>query len=767
MRRDDGRRHWLWPLIGLLLGAGGWPGLAQSSPGALAEGAVWHQQTPLRVPEGSAAGFTRLFPAETGVAFTNRIDPGQLAANQVLEVGGGVALGDVDGNGLPDLYLCGSQVPNRLYLNQGNWRFMDATERAGVGCEGQISTGAVFADVDGDGDLDLLVSGIGAGVRLFLNDGRGTFREFGESGLARTGGSTSMALADVDGDGLLDLYVANYHSRTLKDRPEEFENVRAGYVNGKFVITPPGLFLPLFLKNGGVSLFERGEADVFYRNRGGGRFEAVSWTRGDFLDETGRALSEPPKDWGLAAMFRDLNQDGAPDLYVCNDFFHSPDRIWINDGSGKFRAIEPLAIRKTSLASMAVDVADINRDGWDDLLVVDMLSRSAVERHRQRGSRIHLETQVPIEDPAHRLETPRNTLLLGQPGGSFAEIAEYAGLDASDWSWSVMFLDVDLDGFEDALIGTGNVRDANDADGARERAGPMRRGAQQGKPAFPRLEAACLAFRNLGDLTFREQGAAWGFNTVGVSHGMAAADLDGDGDLDVVVNHEGQAAGLYRNDSTAPRLTVRLEGAAPNTKAIGARIRVMGGATPLQSQEIICGGRYLSSDDPARAFAAGSAETMVVEVIWPDGTNSRVTNALPNHRLVIRQPAKLAGVARVPQPAEPSPDPWFEEAPLRASRVHVDPPENDWESQPLLPRRLSALGPGVAWRDFDKDGWEDFIVGAGAGGETVIYLNDKKGGFRPLRRAETNRVDQAGILGWTDAEGNVRLLIGQAAPPSP
>jgi hypothetical protein len=723
---------------------------------------------PLQLPALGRTGFTRLAAAETRLAFTNRVPAEWLARNQIYEVGCGVALGDVTGDGRTDVYLCAIEGSNRLFRNLGAWVFEDVTFGAGVACTNQPSTGAVLADTDGDGDLDLLVNALGGGTRLFFNDGRGRFTEVTDSGLRREHGSTSLALADVNGDGALDLYVANYHTRTIKDSPAGLENIRAGYVNGEFVVTPPEQFLPLFLKSGGVSLFERGEVDRFYLGDGAGRFKEVSWTEGTFRDENDRPLKEPPRDWALMAAFHDLNGDRAPDLFVCNDFFHSPDRVWINDGHGRFKALPALALRNTSLSSMAVDFADINRDGWDDFLVLDMLSPSHERRHRQRASLIHLQTLRPLTDPRHRPEYPRNTLALNRGDGTYAEIAQYAGLDATDWSWSVAFLDVDLDGWEDVLITTGNLRDANDADLARQNMGRLgdARGAGR-RAAFPMLETPCLAFRNHGDLTFEECGAAWGFATVGVSHGMALADLDNDGDLDVVVNHARQAAGVYRNESIAPRLAVRLRGRPANTRGIGARVTVRGGAVPLQTHEMISGGRYLSGDEAIRVFAAGSTTNrMRVEVSWRSGHLTTLNDVPANHLLEIEEPA-----GDPPRDSRTTPDlapeetlTLFHDATADLPKwppVEPEPPAS--ASQPLVSRTLTRFPPGVAWFDADGDGWDDLTFSQPRGRPTVLYLNDQRGGFRPMRRQETNATSQSTLLGWRAPDGKIRLLAGTAA----
>ena len=271
----------------------------------------------------------------------------------------------------------------------------------------------------------------------------------------------SMALADVDEDGDLDVYMANYRRETVKDSEQDYSGLQL--VDGRWRL--PADLAERYVSSldalGRPILHETGEPDGLYLNDGTGRFTQVSWTGGAFLDEEGRPLSEPPRDWSLSAMFRDVNGDGFPDLYVCSDFVQ-PDRFWINQGGGRFRALSRPALTRTSRHSMGVDFADIDRDGDDDFLVVDMLSPDRVLRMRQR---INLSPGMYGEYAArHRPQFLQNTLFLNRGNTTFAEVSRLAGLDATDWSWAPVFLDVDLDGFEDLLIFNGAMRDSQDSD---------------------------------------------------------------------------------------------------------------------------------------------------------------------------------------------------------------------------------------------------------------------------------------------------------------
>jgi len=715
---------------------------------------------PLAVPAEGRAGFTLLAPTATGVVFTNLLGEAHSLTNTIVNNGSGLALGDVDGDGLCDLYLAGLDGPNALYRNLGGWRFEEITAAAGVACEGDLSTGALLADVDGDGDLDLLVNSIGGGTRLFLNDGSGRFAERRDSGLLRRHGATSMALGDLDGDGLPDLYVANYRSSTIMDEPgTRFTlGTRDGRmvvtkVNGQPVTNPD--YVDRFAIGTTGSPREVGEPDCLYRNLGGGRFERWPLANGSFTDEAGRPIEEP-LDWGLAVMIRDLNGDGRPDIYVCNDA-DSPDRIWMNQGGGRFRALGHAALRHISLSSMGVDVADLDRDGEDDIFVVDMLARSHAKRLTQleKSSRPRLAPG----DFLNRPQYPRNTLFLNQGGGVYSEIAHYAGLHAADWAWSPIFLDVDLDGYEDLLVANGFHREVEDIDAAEKI-----RAVKASRPLtpleelnlralFPRWATPNLAFRNRGDLTFEEVGARWGFDTSGISQGMALADLDNDGDLDVVVNNLNGAAGLCRNESNAPRLAVRLRGPTGNPAGIGAKIIVRGGPVPMQSQEMISGGRYMASDDTLRVFAA-APEGMSVEVRWPGGAVSRLGGLRGNQRVEIDHAAAVAETAAAP----PAPRPLFAAIPLQVPRhTQPDPPA----PQPLLPREIHRAGPAAAWFDFNADGWDDLLLGAGAGDTLKVLLNQRGAGFGAVALPELSTPapsDLGGVVAWSPEPGSFTLL---------
>jgi hypothetical protein len=743
------------------------------------------RRTSLAPLPSSTPGFTLQSPGTTGIYFTNTLAQSRHLTNQIYLNGSGVAAGDIDGDGRCDLYFCALDRPNVLYRNLGNWRFEDVTVSAGVACSDLDATGAAFADLDGDGDLDLLVNSVGQGTHLFLNDGMGHFKETRASGELNPGrGGMSMALADADGDGDLDVYITNYRFQTIRDQPNTHFNFKTvdgkpelASINGRPANDPAVAerFTFRFGTNadgsGSFHYEENGEPDLFLRNDGG-ILTALSFTKGAFFDAQGKPLARAPADWGLSVMFRDLNGDGAPDLYVCNDF-RSPDRIWMNDGQGHFRAPDPLAFRQSSLSSMGIDVADINRDGFDDIFVVDMLSPVHERRFSQRME-LKPET-LPIGAIDNWPQYPRNMLFVNRGDGTWAEMAQLSGLDATEWSWTTVFLDVDFDGWEDILVANGFERDGMNVDAVTE-IERLKRGhgltalQQLGLRArFPRLATPNLAFRNLGNLRFEDVSARWGFQLTSVSQGMALADLDNDGDLDVVINNLNGAAAVYRNNAPAARIAVRLRGAPPNTAGIGARMTVRGGAVPVQTQEMICGGRYLSSDDTMRTFAAGSVTNRLsIEVVWRNGARSVVSDVLPNQYIEILEPipSNASGGPALRNAALPKPSPHA--TPLFVENksfvhAHYEEPFNESALQPSLTHRLSQLGPGVGWFDLDGDGLDDLLVGSGRGGALAAYRNRGQGKFERLAEERWSRRcqrDLTTILGWNRADGSRAIIAG-------
>ena len=496
----------------------------------------WRQEAGYRWAELNfsrfgAPGFARLPGEETGITKINSLTKEQIAANRHLLNGSGVTIGDVDGDGLADIYLCQLDGANALYKNLGNWKFQNITEAAGVACQNQFSTGAVFADIDADGDLDLLVTAIGGPNACFLNDGTGKFTDFTkESGIESQTGAMSLSLADTEGDGDLDLYVINNKKHTIKDLyPAARRTIdrTVKKVGDKYEV------LPEFAEHYSIEIqrgmmlrrLETAEADIYLLNDGTGRFTKVPLASGAFIDEDGRVAPEY-KDWGLSARFQDMDNDGDPDLYLCNDF-ESPDRVWINDGKGNFRAIDKLALRSVSASSMSVDFSDVNRDGHIDFFLTEMLSRRHDRRKRQQGPVTpELKTIGKYDD---RPQYMRNSLFLNRGDNTYAEIGQFAGIDASEWSWSPLFMDVDLDGYEDLLIVTGHYYDGMDSDTRAKLSTALSRQMKRTESEifrYPRLETQNFVFRNRWDLHFEDMSKNWGFNAIDISHGMAMGDLD-------------------------------------------------------------------------------------------------------------------------------------------------------------------------------------------------------------------------------------------------
>ena len=732
--------------------------------------------------DGARAGFTALTASRTGITHANDVADEHAMANRDLLIGAGAAVADIDGDGYPDLFLASVERPAALYRNRGGLRFEDVTGTSGLALDSLATTGTTFADVDNDGDADLLVGTHGGPVTLWLNDGRGHFTDgTAASGLSGGYAATTMTLADVDRDGDLDLYVATYKVRNALDayppQARAFDQVVTRTATGYAV-------RPEWVKEyriedrpdlGGIVRSQRADPDLFFINDGNGHFSHTPISGPRFRDESGTPLAAEPDFFTLAARFYDVNGDGAPDLYVCNDF-EDPDQFWLNDGTGNFRLAPTWALAATSNTCMSVDFGDVDRDGTVDIFTADMLSPTLAERQTKIPT--HTPLPKPLGPTGARPQWMRNMLHLGRGDGSWAQVADFAGVAATDWTWGSAFLDVDLDGFEDLITVSGHrwdVRDADTFDRIRNTFPRVPWDKEQGE--FPRLATRNMTLRNNGDATFRAMKDGWGLGTeAAISQGIALADFDLDGDLDLIVTRLDAAAQLYRNEAAAPRLAVRLVGAGSNRAGAGAMVTLAGGALPAQSREITVGGHYLSGSEPLLTFAAASATALRLTVRWPDGRESVIGDASANRLYEISEPVADASPVRVATPAvDPTAAranapalaggdarPLFEDATARlGAQTHHESAYDDVRRQNLLPGRLSQLGPGLAWVDADGDGREDLVVGDGKGGALTVLLN-RGDRFTPQRLGPAAAGDLTGIVPLPDGRGGMRVVVGQA-----
>jgi len=582
------------------------------------------EQLPLKLDQRvGQVGFRLVDAKQSGATFRNELSVAAAAENQVLLNGSGVAAGDFDRDGLPDLYFCGLENDNVLYRNLGGFRFQPVADDD-VACAGVPSTSAAFADLNGDGHLDLLVGTVGQGVIILMNDTRSGFSK---STVALPKGDSlaiySSPMTDIDRDGDLDIYLATYRSTSIRNNPglkfklgfannvqtlESVTDSKTGtqYDNGRF-----------YIRNGEV--LEAGTPDYQLLNDGVGKFRVT--TLAQFQANAPGEEVSTARNWGLGSIFADFDNDYRDDLYVCNDL-DGADYFYRSTANGFDDVVSGLN-NMTSAFSMGVDVADINNDGLSDFIVVDMMNYSLPERKMQ----IPHSTPAPGR-PSSINEYRRNTLFAGVGGAEFDEIAHYSGLDSSDWSWCPIFMDVDLDGYQDLLVTNGFSYDLENPDVQKDL---MKQSIQTGgrgdlvekkfKIEHSKLDQN-LSFRNRGDLTFRDRSADWGFDLDGISHGACLVDLDNDGDQDVVLNNfslylpSRQLLGeslprlrqsnplctIYENLTSSDRIKVRVRSEAKNTHGIGATLVFIQG-TVRQTKQIRAGSRYCSSDSPEVTFA--------------------------------------------------------------------------------------------------------------------------------------------------------------------
>jgi hypothetical protein len=674
--------------------------------------------------------FERLSSEQTGIDFENRIEsmPEFNMLNYLYFYdGGGVSIGDINNDSLPDIYFTANMLPNKLYLNEGGFSFEDITEAAGVGGSSDWATGTTMADVNGDGLLDIYVSSVNYLTQkgrneLFINNGDQTFTEEAKQyGLDLKGYSKQASFFDYDNDGDLDVYLVNHavHSRETFRKAEK------------------------------RTTYSEEAGDKLLRNNNG-FFEEVTKEAG---------IYSSPIGFGLAATVSDINDDGYQDIYVSNDF-HEQDYLYMNNGDGSFREVLEEAMGHSSRASMGNDIADFNNDGLPDIFVLDMLPGS--ERERQLSvSAEPYEVYEVQRDFGYHPQLIRNTLQLnmgldesGDP--LFSEIGQLVGVHATDWSWSTLFFDMDNDTKKDIFVTNGIFRRPNDLDYlALVRTDRAQQTLQRGMSdtsmslikKMPHTKVPNAGFINRGELQFSNQNAALGFEDPTYSSGAAYGDLDNDGDWDLVINNVNSAPDIYRNttrdreqeedeDGNAEReinsgnyIKLKLQGSGQNTFGIGSKVEIYA-AGRRQRYELMPTRGFQSSVEPLIIAGIDSAETIDSLVIrWPDQRRQVLKNVSANQTLSVEQEAAD------PQPTfsvqKEASNPLFEEVTAQYDSLfhHRENTFVDYKKQQLIPHMLSTQGPRIAVGDVNGDGLDDFYIGGAKYQAGSLLVQDASDSF--------------------------------------
>ena len=695
--------------------------------------------------------FRLLSPSESGVTFANTIttdDSVNVQTDVYVYNGAGVAVGDIDNDGLSDLFFSGNMVSSRLYRNTGGMRFEDITERAGVATT-RWATGASMVDINNDGHLDIYVSVSGpewskAEQRanlLFLNDGDGTFTEAaGRYGLGDTGFTTHSVFLDYDRDGCLDVFVLN-------NSPEDFFRGVTGHPTGMREQTPDS-----------YNQLYRGDC----RASRTPMFTNVSQKAGILRDA----------GYGLGVVVADLNDDAWPDIFVSNDGTPN-DVLYVNNGDGTFTNRAGRWLKHSSVAGMGVDIADFNNDGHPDILQVDMSPRD-LERRKRMSGYVTYGSLLDFRRRGFRDDYSVNSLQLSNGITSegdviFSEIGGLAGVAHTDWSWSALFADFDNDGNKDIFISNGYPKAVNDLDyqnavfALGRRSDPAsRRAARELLERLPGYEEPNYIFRNAGDLTFADRTRDWGMDQPGFSYGAAYADLDNDGRLDLVVNNINAPAFIYHNvgpvSDEAHYLEVRLEGETPQ-RAIGATLVVTTAGRKQYAYSTPYRG-FMSTMDSRVHFGLGGAQRVdSLEVRWPDGRAQVITSLEVDRVVTVRQSdARAANDGkRTNDTSRANGRFQLIEGP---KYKHLSGTLVDYSVQPLLPYMISRQGPALAVGDVDGDSLDDVFVGGGGGVAGTLFIQRGDGRFSESGPAQPWKAD-ANFEDWGalffDANGDGRL----------
>jgi hypothetical protein len=654
--------------------------------------------------------FTRLTPDETGIRFNNinaENEQINIFTYEYLYNGAGVAVGDINNDGLADIYFSSNNLENKLYLNKGNLNFEDITSKSGAGCKPGWKTGVSMVDINADGLLDIYVCRSADSHpenrknSLLINNGNLTFTDkANEYGLDDNSYSTQGIFFDCDLDGDLDVFLLNHSLLQISnsfDIGKINRNIRYPYIGNRML-----------------------------RNDNG-HFTDVSEAAG---------IPSLSSNYGLGGGVADFNNDGWPDLYASNDYVDN-DKLYLNNKDGTFTDVTDSLLTHTSQFSMGMDIADVNRDGLLDILTLDMLPEDNKRQKLLFGPDRYDVFATSVKNGYH-YQYMRNMLQLNNGDGTFSEIGQLAGISNTDWSWSALLADYDNDGWQDLFVSNGYKRDFTNNDFLKYKADQQLKMQAGGKGSYsemmtkiPSNKLHNYIFKNNGDLTFRDACVDWGFTDKTLTNGAAYADLDNDGDLDLVMNNIDEMAGVYRNnaDKLLKRnyLKVRLKGTGKNTSGIGARVSLYSKGK-LQMKEMSPVRGFQSSVDPL--IHVGLDTVSIIDsliVIWPDHKKQKLVNIKANQLLIIKQ-AEGSQEDYV-QPPEKT---FFTES-RGIQFSHNENEYIDFKTQALLPRMYSTQGPASATADVNGDGYEDIFIGGAKNQAGELFLQTSDGNFRPVK----------------------------------